>query len=146
MIAETPITRLRDHLGPAFSDVVQEHRPQFIERNGRDHGVLLGHDEILRLLEPHGFHPEVFHEDQAVSIWLPEFALYGRGTSFGEAMEDLVDEVQAYVEEYLSDPAAYLSAPNRAHHFSHVLKAALADLRGELDAVLFAEPREKVGG
>jgi antitoxin YefM len=143
-VAETPITRLRDRLGPAFSDAVSGHRPQFIERNGREHGLLLGYEEACRLVEPHEFHPEVLFEEDAVSIWLPEFTLYGRGSDLDEATEDLLDEVRAYVEEYLAETELFLRAPNRSHHFPWVLKAALADLGGRLQQVLLAEPRQPV--
>jgi Antitoxin of toxin-antitoxin, RelE / RelB, TA system len=142
MPASIPITRFRESLGPAFSEAIHEHRPQFIERNNREHGVLLGKDDVLRLLAGHEFHPEVFHEDGAVSIWLPEFGIYGRGPRFAEAVDDLLGEIRAYIDEFLDEPRAYLAAPNRAPHFGHVLKAALADIRGELRDVVFAEPRE----
>ncbi|MGA9762405.1 MAG: hypothetical protein WBQ14_08285 [Gaiellaceae bacterium] len=55
---------------------------------------MLGRDDLLRLVAGHEFHPEVFSEEEAVSVWLPEFALYGRGGSFLEVQEDLLDEVR----------------------------------------------------
>lgn len=142
MPARVPITRFRDNLGPAFSQAIHEHRPQFIERNNREHGVLLGSDDLMALLAQHEFHPEVFREEGAISVWLPEFAVYGRGPALDAAITDLLDEIRAYVDEYLEDPRRYRSAPNRAHHYGHVLRAAVADIRAELQDVVFAEPRE----
>jgi len=75
-----------------------------------------------------------------VSIWLPEFAVYGEGATYAEAKADLLDEVRVYVDEYLLHAEDYRRAPNRAAHFPHVLKAYLADLRGELDLLLFSGP------
>jgi hypothetical protein len=79
-------------------------------------------------------------EPGAVNIWLPELALYGRGPDFDAARDDLLDEVRDYVDEYVERAAEFLRAPNRAHHYPFVLKALLADVRNELEDVLFAEP------
>lgn len=140
MPATLSISDLRKALGPVFSKVVQAHRPVMIERR-RESGLLLGADDVLALLRDREFHPEVFHEKGAVSVWLPELELYGRGGSFAEARNDLVEEVRDYVREYLEESELYLRAPNRAHHFPYVIKAWLSDTAGELAEVLFAEPQ-----
>lgn len=139
MPTAVPISQFRETLSDFFREAVQHHRPVPIERSRRDRGVLLGQDDVLRLLEVHEFHPEVLEEEGAVSIWLPELALYGRGAGFTEAREDLLAEVRDYVEDYLANADLFLHAPNRAHHFPYVLKALIADLRGELAEVLFWE-------
>jgi hypothetical protein len=134
------ITQFRRSIGPTFSEAVQKHRPVKIDRGARESGVLLGAEEALALVAACRFHPEVFQEEGTVSIWLPEFALYGRGTSFPEARDDLLEEVRAYVEEYLDEAELYSRAPNRAAHFPLVVRAWLADASGELAEVLFAPP------
>jgi antitoxin YefM len=78
--------------------------------------------------------------DGGVSIWLPELAIYGQGATYGEAKADLLEEVRVYVDEYLANAAEYQRAPNRAKHLPHVIKAYLADLRGELEGVIFPGP------
>jgi hypothetical protein len=113
-----------------------------IERRD-ERAVLVGLDDLDVLLAPHEFHPEAYFEDDAVTLWLPEFALYGRGCNYDEAQEDLVDEVRSYVTDYLEDAAAYLNAPNRSHHYPHVVRALVSDARGRLADVLFAPPREE---
>ena len=125
-----------------FTRAVTERRPVAIERGGDDLGVLIGADELELLLEPHSFAPEVFFEANAVSIWLSEFALYGRGRSFEDARVDLVAEVRAYVDEYLGDAPLYLRSPNRAQQFPWVLRAFIADAAGRLEDVLFAPAAE----
>ena len=134
------ITSARRIIGDVVTDAVVHHRPVPIERNRRDQALVLGRDDILRLVAGHEFHPEVFNEEGAVSAWLPEFALYGRGGSFLEAQEDLLDEVRLYVDDYLERADEFLRAPNRAHHYPWVLRALIAELKEELADVLFAEP------
>ncbi len=142
MPAALKITEFRRSIGPTFSDVVQRHRPVRIDRGARESGVLLGADEALALVAGCRFHPEVHAEAGEVSIWLPEFALYGRGASFSEAREDLLDEVRDYVEEYLNEAELYSRAPNRVAHFPFVIRAWLADASGQLADVLFAPPAD----
>ena len=113
-----------------------------IERGGRERGLLIGADELELLLSSFDFHPEAFFEPAAVSIWLPELALFGRGDSFADAQADLVDEVRDYVDEYVADAPLYLRAPNRADHFPYVLRAFVADSAGRLEDVLFAGPAD----
>jgi len=99
--------------------------------------MLLGLEEIGRLVESVSFQPEVFKEDRAVSVWLPEFQIYGRGSDLSAAREDLLEEVREYIATYLEEIDSYRSAPNRRAHFGHVIKALVADLSNRLEPVIF---------
>jgi hypothetical protein len=131
------LTDVRERLGPVFSEAVQHHRPIPIIRGNRDLAMLLGLEEIGRLVESVSFQPEVFKEDRAVSVWLPEFQIYGRGSDLSAAREDLLEEVREYIATYLEEIDSYRSAPNRRAHFAHVIKALVADLSGRLEPVIF---------
>ena len=140
VIKPLKLSDVRSRIGEVFSEAVFRHRPIPIARGARDVGMLLGLEEIGRLVEGLAFQPEVFKEAEGVSIWLPEFQVYGRGKDFGSARADLLEEVREYVHEYLQEIDSYRAAPNRRAHFSHVIKALMADLSGDLDSVVFAEP------
>jgi hypothetical protein len=127
-----------------FSRAVHDRWPVLIERGRGERGLLIGSDELELVLSAYEFHPEALFEADAVSIWLPELALYGRGSSFDDAQSDLVEEVREYVDEYMGDAGLYLRAPNRADHFPFVLRAFVADSAGSLSDVLFTEPRVPV--
>jgi len=135
------ITQARREMGPLFSEVVVDHRPALIERQSRA-GVFVGVDEAIGLLSPYEFHTEVFFEPGAVSFWVPELALFGRGPNYEEAGEDLVAEVRDYIDEYWSEIESYRNAPNRASHFPYLMRAHLADRHGDLLDVLLAEPSD----
>jgi prevent-host-death family protein len=120
---------------------VAEKHPVVIGRAGLEPALLIGAEELERLLVDYEFHPEVFFEESAVSIWLPELTLYGRGENYDEAHEDLVHEVLDYLDDYLGDAPLYLRAPNRAEQFPYVIKALVADATGRLAEVLFDAPR-----
>jgi hypothetical protein len=133
------ISTFRQNVGPYFSSVVHRHSPLAIQRGSEDLGLLLGGDEAWALLADRSFSPQVMRGGSggSVSIWLPEFAIYGQGANYAEAKLDLLDEVRVYVGEYLDNTAEYLQAPNRAVHLPHIIKAYLADLRGGLEQVIF---------
>lgn len=133
-------THARRRWSELFDRALHDRWPVLIERGGRERGLLIGADELERLLGSFDFHPEAFFEPAAVSIWLPELSLFGRGESFADAQADLVDEVREYVDEYVADAPLYLRAPNRADHFPYVLRAFVADSAGRLEEVLFAGP------
>jgi hypothetical protein len=133
------LSDVRDRISEVFADAVVRHRPVPIAGGGKDLGVLLGLEEIARLVEGISFEPEVFKGDRAVNVWLPEFRVYGRGKDLAAARLDLLDEVRDYVLEYLEEIDSYRAAPNRGAHFPHVIKALAADLSGHLDRVIFAD-------
>lgn len=132
------ISKFRQQAGPYFSAAVRHHAPLAITRGSEDIGILLGSDEVWALLTERSFSPKVLRAgDGEVNIWLPEFAIYGQGATYAAAKADLLDEVRVYVAEYLDNSHEYLRAPNRAPHLSHVIKAFVADLKGELESLIF---------
>ncbi len=133
------LSDVRDRISDVFTDAVVRHRPVPIARGRKDLGLLLGLEEIARLVEDLSFEPEVLKQKGAVNVWLPEFAVYGRGKDLAAARLDLLDEVREYLFEYLEDIDSYRAAPNRRAHFPHVIKALVADLSGHLDSVIFAD-------
>jgi antitoxin YefM len=133
------LSDVRENISRVFTDAVIRHRPVAISRGSRDVGMLLGLEEIAGLVEGLSFQPAVFKEAGAVSIWLPEFQVYGRGKDLAAARIDLLDEVREYILEYLDEIDAYRAAPNRRAHFPHVIKALVADLSGRLENVVFDE-------
>lgn len=131
------LTDVRDRISSVFSEAVHKHRPIPIGRGNRDLGMLLGLEEIGRLVEAVSFHPEVLKEERGLSIWLPEFQIYGQGKDLSTSRYDLLEEVREYVSEYLEEIDTYRSAPNRRAHFPHIIKALVADLSGNLESVIF---------
>jgi antitoxin YefM len=137
---EVTITTFRERSGPVFTEVVQGHRPRVIRRGRDDRGLLVGLDEAWAMLSDREFTPQVVRGDEGVAIWLPEFELYGEGDTYAEAKKELLEDVRVYVQEYLANADEYRRAPNRAGHFPHVVKALIAEARGELEQVIFPGP------
>ena len=140
MIDEISISAFRDNSSSVFTEVVRGHRPQVIRRGREDRGLLVGLDEAWEMLADRSFSPQVMRGEDGVSIWLPEFEVYGEGAGYAEAKAQLLEEVRVYVQEYLANADEYRRAPNRRGHFPHIVKALIAEVRGELEQVLFPGP------
>jgi hypothetical protein len=123
-------------------DAAIAHAPTRIARRRSGEAVLIGYDDLLALTEPFAFHPAVYFEPGAVSIWLPELELWGRGADFETARSDLIDEVRQYLEEYLADERLRM-APNRRSQAPWLVRAMLLDDAQLVEAILAqpAEPR-----
>jgi hypothetical protein len=121
-------------------DAAIAHAPTRIARRRSGEAILIGQEDLLALTEPFTFHPAVYFEPQAVSIWLPELELWGRGVDYESARDDLVDEVRQYLAEYLADERLR-AAPNHRPHVPWVVRAMLLD-DSQLADALVAEPAE----
>jgi hypothetical protein len=115
------------------------HLPTRITRRRSDAAVLLSEADLRVLLARYEFHPDVFFEGSVVSIWLPELAIWGRGSSFAEAREDLLDEIEQFLRVLEDDERARL-APNMVERLPWIYRLLGARSDDELIEILFAEP------
>lgn len=114
------------------------HLPTRITRRRSDPAVLLSEADLRALLSRFTFHPEVFFERSAVSVWLPELALWGRGSSFAEAREDLLDEIGQLLGVLEADERARM-APNMVERLPWIYRLSAMESDEEQLDVLFAE-------
>jgi hypothetical protein len=128
----------RSSLADLF-DAAVRHVPTRIARRRSGEAVLISREDLLRLTSRYGFSPAVYFEVDAVSIWLPELGIWGRGAAFEEAREDLIDEVRQYVAEFVADDRMR-QAPNHVSRTPWVIRALLTDDDAELAEAIFAEP------
>lgn len=115
------------------------HLPTRITRRRADPAVLLSEADFRTLLSRYAFSPEVFFEGPIVSIWLPELAIWGRGSSFPEAQADLLDEIDQLLRVLETDERARL-APNMVERLPWIYRLMSAGSDEDLEEILFAEP------
>lgn len=115
------------------------HLPTRITRRRADPAVLLSEADFRALLSHFSFSPEVFFQSSTVSIWLPELAIWGSGTSFAEARDDLLDEIEQLLGILESEERARL-APNMVERLPWMYRLMGAESDEQLSAILFAEP------
>lgn len=132
-------TQAKARLSEVFDDVLQHHAARVIERQKSAPVVLLERDALAGLLaEDFPFTTQMSRaDDGTVSIWLDQFDIYGRGRDIPAALEDLLDEVEAYVEEWEEE---LHRAPNHADREWWVRRIQLAEGRDEVRSMLFPVP------
>ncbi len=115
------------------------HLPTRITRRRSEPVVVLSEADFRVLLTRYSFHPDVFFEGPTVSIWLPELAVWGRGGSFADAKEDLLDEIEQLLALLETDERARL-APNMVARVPWIYRLMGAASDDEMIELLFAEP------
>ncbi len=102
MPAQIQFTWAKAHLSAVYDEVDDGHGLRVVRRHKSRPLALLGADDLESLLATtHPFTTRVSSdEDGDIALWLEEFAIYGRGTGTEQALEDLLDEVEVYLDEW----------------------------------------------
>lgn len=135
---EATYSQARNDLADLFDDAAA-HLPTRVRRRRAGTSVVVSESDLRALLTRYDFTPEVLLEAGAVAIWLPELAIYGRGATFIEAKDDLVDEIGQLVETVMAD-ARLRSAPNMLERLPWLYRLMLARDGSDLESIVFAEP------
>lgn len=136
-----PYSQARASLADLFEDAI-EHLPTRIDRRRAAPAVLISLEDLRTLLAGFDFHPEVLFESEAVGIWLPELAIWGRGGTFEEARADLLDEIDELLAQLAASPRLR-AAPNIVERLPWIFRLMHADTDDERLTMLFAEPAEE---
>ena len=122
-------------------------RPFAIERGGDERGLLIGFDEVRLLLAPYRvLDGGLLRAGRREHLAPGASRSTGGGQRSRTAQADLVEEVNAYVEEFLADAPLYLRSPNRSAHFPWVLRAYVAERSGRADRRVVRSPRRTSPG
>lgn len=128
---------------PTLQDAAALHEPTVITRR-RGQSVILVSDEDLRaILASYAFTTEVFHEAGGVSMWLNELSIWGKGASFAEAKDDLLDEIDELFALLDADPR-YRSSPEIERKLPWIYRLQLARTDEERLEMLLGTPASAV--
>jgi len=134
---EVTLTRARN-LSPLFEEAVRHEQPVVIVRGGRERGVLLSREALLRVLAPYRFRVNVLPEDDGgYTLWLRGLNVAGSGAALSEARQDLLAALRSFVRDYLQNFDFYRHLPDLAAQEPHVLRVSLARNDAELIEMLF---------
>jgi cytochrome c556 len=137
-VQQTSFSEARAELAELFDRALQ-HNPTKIDRRRADPAVLVSLADFKDLLRRYEFAPEVLFEADSVAIWLPELAIWGRGHTFDDAREDLLDEVDELLAQLEAD-SRLRSAPNTVDRLPWIFRLTAAEGDDERLALLFAAP------
>jgi hypothetical protein len=138
MLHSEKFTDARSKFSLLFDEAVRNELPVVIERGGREHGLLLARDALMRMLTPFNFHADVLPENEGgITLWLRELDIGGTGSTLKEARDQLVSATYGYVRDYWQQFALYRQLPDMSAKEPYVLRLSLADTEQELLDVLF---------
>lgn len=138
MMHEVNLTSARN-LSPLFDEAVRKERPVMIVRGGKERGLLLSRDMLLRVLAQYELHVDVLPEDddEGFTLWLKELNIGGTGCTLDKARQDLLSSVRSYVRNYLDHFDFYRHLADLASQEPYVLRLSLAKDDAELVEMLF---------
>jgi hypothetical protein len=142
LLREVNLTTARN-LSPLFDEAVHGERPVMIVRGGRERGLLLSREAMLRLLDPYRFHVTVLPEDDGgYTLWLRELNVAGSGPALQAARQDLLAAIRSYVLDYFEQFDFYRHLPELAAQEPYVVRLSLVRDEAELLDMLFGDARE----
>ncbi len=137
VVHEVNLTTARN-LSPLFDEAVRRERPVMIVRGGKERGLLLSREVLLRVLASYRFQVDVLPEEEGgFTLWLKELKLGASGATLREARAELLSAVRSYVRDYLDQFDFYRHLPDLASQEPHVLRLSLAGDDAELTEMLF---------
>lgn len=137
MVEEVSFTSARN-LSPLFDKAVRREHPVMIVRGGKERGLLVARDTILRVLSGYRFHVDVITEDEGgFTLWLKELEVGGFGPTLKDARRELLSAVRSYVRNYLDEFEFYRHLPEMVEQEPYVLRLSVAKDDAELIAMLF---------
>ena len=126
-----------------FADIYEAalaHLPTSIKRRRGGSAVMVDGGDFDALLQAFEFSTEVFFEQGAVSIWLPELKIWGRGKTFAEAQADLLDEVDELIALIESD-RVMRAAAETVRQLPWIYRLMRTSSDEDRMALLFAPPQ-----
>jgi hypothetical protein len=135
---EMTASRARN-MWPTLQDAAARHEPTVITRRRGQSVVVVSDEDLRAILASYAFTTEVFREAGGVSIWLNELGIWGKGASFVEAKDDLLDEIDELFALLDSDHR-YLASSDVERKLPWIYRLRLARTDQERLEMLLAAP------
>lgn len=139
-IPAKPFSQAKAELSALMDQVVREHRPAVIERR-REAMVALSLPDMRDLLTSFRLEPRVTIRRREATATLDDLGLVGSGRDLDGAVDDLLEEMRAYVADFIARYSFYMQTDRRGHA-PYVLRFALTPAEEQRD-LLLEEPADE---
>lgn len=139
-IPSKQFSEAKAELSALMDQVVRQHRPTLIERR-RESMVALSLEDLQAVLGSFRFEPRAVVRGSGTVATLEQFGLVGTGPTIDAAVDDLLDEMRAYVADFITRYAFYMHTDRRTH-VPWVLRFALTPINEQRD-LLLEEPTDE---
>lgn len=137
MLTEFKFTDARKDFSSLYSQVYNTFKPALIIRNQREEVLILRTDLQKLLLSKFSLKPEVLPEENgSVTLALNELEIYSNAETLEDAINELIDELKFYAQDYIERSQLFLNAPDRRRHFPYILRILLAENDEEIRNLL----------
>jgi prevent-host-death family protein len=129
-VAETPLltesfAQAKARLSELMTEVVHGHHPLMIDRHhGKERALLLSAEDLSILLASFHFQPLISVSEGEFVARLPELGLVAGGESYEKAMDELLDLIEQYTDDYF-DRWDFFRQTDRAGHAPWLMRFAL---------------------
>lgn len=137
MLAELNITDARKEFSNLYDNVFNAYKPMIIKRKQTEEVLVLRADLQKMLLSTYSLKPEILHEeDNSITLSLDQLEMYVNGQTMDDAINQLINELKIYAQDYIERSQLFLNAPNRRSHFPYVLRILLSENEEEIRNLL----------
>jgi hypothetical protein len=137
-ITEVDFTKAKSGLSALVTEVLREHRPFVLRRQGDSEqmaGITVS--DLLGLLDRYHFDPQIEGADKEIVASLSSFGVVASGDSVEEAVARLADELDRYAVQYM-ERRRFFEQTNRAGEFPYLLRFLLTPLDERVE-LLFSD-------
>ena len=137
MIISRNLSTARQRFSEVYTETYAQYRPSVIKRNKGEEILLLRSDLQKMLLQKHTIITNVIREDDgSVTITTEPLDLYANADNEDAAINELIQEMKDYANDYLDRASFFLQSPNRRDHFPYVLRISLCQSDQEIRQML----------
>ena len=137
MLTEMNITDARKDISSWYNTVYNSSKPMIIKRNQREEVLVLRTDLQKMLLANYSLKPEILPEDDgSTTLALDQLEIYVNGETTEDAINEFIEELKIYANDFIERSQLFLNAPNRRSHFPYILRVLLCDTNEEIRSLL----------
>lgn len=137
MLSEINITDARKDLSSLYDSVFNFYKPSIIKRKQTEEVLLLRADLQKMLLFSFSLKPEVLHEDDgSITLALDQLELAVNNETLDLAVNELLNDLKLYAEDYFNRSQLFINSPNRKSHFPYLLRIMLCEDDSEIRSLL----------
>ncbi len=137
MLSEINITDARKDLSSLYDNVFTFYKPSIIKRKKTEEVLLLRADLQKMLLSSFRLKPEILHEkDGSITLALDQLEIAVNNQTLDLAVNELVNDLKLYAEDYFNRSQLFLNSPNRKSHFPYLLRIMLCESDSEIKSIL----------
>lgn len=146
MLQEHRFSEARRQFSALYDSIYNALKPVVIRRGRQEEVLLLRKDMLKSLLEKFSLKAVAFEEeDGSVTLALDELDIAVNAPSLEEAVNELVQELKLYAQDYLDRAQLFLNTPNRRHHLPYILRVALCNSDEEVKGLVEVVCRQNLG-